>query len=239
MTPVVYTRIPDCDPALIEEAKEYGVADLHEGLGAVVGRAALMSPRMRAIAPDLKMVGQAVTAFNYPGDNLMMHQALHLAGRGQVLVQTSGGCETGALWGDMATHVAQTKGLAGLVVEGGIRDVDALRRMQFPIWSTAISPAHTEKRGPGAVNVPIVVDGALVNPGDVIAADGDGVLVIPLALLSRVLESARARSAKEAQTRPKLAAGASLYELSGFGKRIAEAGIPIRDMTWKDEHWPS
>ena len=234
-SPVIYRKIPATDPKLLEEAAQYGVSDLGEALGAVGGRIALMSPRMRAIDKDLQMIGVAVTAYNAPGDNLMMHVALQMAQQGQVLVVASGGCAQGALWGDLAGTVAQGKGLAGIVVDGGVRDVDALRRMRFPVFSTAISPAHTEKRGPGAVNVPMVCDGVLVHPGDIIAADGDGVIVIPRADFGQAVEGARARSIKENAFREKLRAGGSLFELTGLEKVLAATGIPAKDMTWEED----
>ncbi|MEX2408146.1 MAG: dimethylmenaquinone methyltransferase, partial [Rhodovibrionaceae bacterium] len=182
--PVVYKSIPAVDPALVARAAEIGVADLHEGLGVVAGRMALMSPRMRPLNRGLCVAGQAVTAFNYPGDNLMLHMALRLAEKGQILVLTNGGGEQGALWGEMAATYAMKKGVGGIVVHGAIRDVDALSKMGSPVWSTAISPTHPDKKSAGAVNVPIVCDGVLVNPGDVIVADGDGVISVPRDLLA-------------------------------------------------------
>lgn len=235
MKPVIYTRIPASDPALIARAAKFGIADLHESLGAVAGRMCLMSPGMRPIAAGQHVCGPAVTAWNYPGDNLMIHAALDIAEAGQVLVFTNGGTSQGALWGDVACGYAKKKGIAGAVVHGAVRDTDALRELEFPVWSTHISVEHPEKRGPGATNVPIVVDGVLVEPGDIIAADADGVLVIPRALLARTVEGAEARAAKEVEFRSRIAAGERPMDLLGIRANIEMAGIAMKDCTWLED----
>jgi 4-hydroxy-4-methyl-2-oxoglutarate aldolase len=234
MNPIICTRIPLPDPALVAEAATYALADLHESLGAVQGRMALMSPRMRPLIAGQRISGAAVTSYNFPGDNLMIHVALNVAQRGQILVLTNGGGNQGALWGDVACTFAAHKGVAGVVADGGVRDIDALREMNFPVWATAISPSHPEKRGPGSVNVPIVVDGVLVEPGDVIVADGDGVLVIPQADLARTLEGARQRAAKEVAIRQRIKAGESLFEILNMDAAVKAAGIAVVDKTWRE-----
>lgn len=233
MNPVIYTRIPLPDPALVAEAASYAIADLHEALGPVAGRMALMSPRMRPLLAGRRISGAAVTAYNFPGDNLMIHVALRLATRGQVLVLTNGGGHQGALWGDVACTFAVKKGIAGVVADGAVRDVDALRELDFPVWATAISPEHPEKRGPGSVNVPVVVDGVLVEPGDVVVADGDGVLVIPQAHLARAVEGARSRAAKEVAIRDRIEAGESLFEILNMAAAVEAAGIAEIDGDWR------
>ena len=160
--------------------------------------------------------------------------ALNVAQRGQVLVLTNGGGNQGALWGDVACTFAAQKGIAGVVADGGVRDIDALREINFPVWATAISPSHPEKRGPGSVNVPIVVDGVLVEPGDVIVADGDGVLVIPQAHLARILEGARQRARKEVAIRQRIKAGESLFEILNMDAAVKAAGIAVVDKTWRE-----
>lgn len=231
---IIYTRIPRPERRLIAEAGTLGIADLHEALGAVAGRMALMSPRMRPLSAGIRISGPAVTAYNYPGDNLMLHKALQLAEPGDVLVLTNGGGTQGALWGELAARYATRKGLAGVIVEGSIRDTDELRAMRFPVWSTAISPSHPDKRSPGAVNMPIVCDGALVNPGDVIVADGDGVLVVPRDRLEAVVEAARMRQSKEAGLKERIAAGESLFDIFGMQEIIDSLGIEVRDTEWRD-----
>ena len=232
MNPIICTRIPLPDPALVAEAANYALADLHELLGAVQGRMALMSSRMRPLLAGRRISGAAVTSYNFPGDNLMIHVALNVAERGQILVLANGGGTQGALWGDVACTFAAQKGIAGVVADGPVRDIDALREMDFPVWATSISPSHPEKRGPGSVNVPIVVDGVLVEPGDVIVADGDGVLAIPQAHLARTLEGARQRAEREVAVRKRIKAGESLFEILNMQAAVEGAGIRQVDATW-------
>jgi 4-hydroxy-4-methyl-2-oxoglutarate aldolase len=233
--PVIYTKIPSVDPALVARAAGIGVADLHEGLGAVAGRMALMSSRMRPLNSGQRFAGQAVTAYTYPGDNLMLHMALRLAEKGQVLVLTNGGGEQGALWGEMAATYAKKKGLGGIVVHGAIRDVDALAEMGSPVWSTAISPSHPDKKSAGSVNVPVVCDGVLVRPGDVIVGDGDGVIAIPREHLEIAIENAETRAGKEREIRAELAEGKHLFDIMGMQKAIDSLGIEVRDAAWGED----
>jgi 4-hydroxy-4-methyl-2-oxoglutarate aldolase len=232
MNPIICTRIPLPDPALVAEAAKYALADLHESLGAVQGRMALMSSRMRPLLQGRRISGAAVTSYNFPGDNLMIHVALNVAARGQILVLANGGGTQGALWGDVACTFAAHNGIAGVVADGPVRDIDALREMDFPVWATSISPSHPEKRGPGSVNVPIVVDGVLVEPGDVIVADGDGVLAIPQAHLARTLKGARQRAEREIAIRERIKAGESLFEILNMQAAVEGAGIRQVDATW-------
>ena len=232
--PVIYSDIPRPDSWLIARAAEFGVADLHGALGTVAGRMCLMSPNMRPIAPGQRLCGPAITAWNYPGDNLAIHAALHTAQAGDVLVFTNGGGHQGSLWGDVACGFAVKKGVAGAVVHGAVRDTDAVRDLGFPTWSTHISVEQPDKRGPAAVNVPIVVDGVLVEPGDIIAADADGVVVIPRALLAKVIEGAEARAANEVKIRARIAAGELPLDILGLRAVIENAGIEQIEGTWED-----
>jgi 4-hydroxy-4-methyl-2-oxoglutarate aldolase len=232
--PQIFTQVPETDPALVREAREIGVSDLHEGLGAVSGRMFLMSARMRPLDPAHTIAGPAVTAFNYPGDNLMAHLALYHARPGQVLVMTNAGGTQGALWGELTGLQAQAKNVAGLICDGPVRDTQRLVEMRFPVWSTSIHASHPEKRGPGSLNVPIVVDNVVVNPGDIVVADADGVIVIPRDLLRPALEFARQRQNKEIGIRTRLAGGAALYDILEIEKSVARMDADIRDTTWQD-----
>lgn len=232
---VIYNRIPRSDPGLIARAAKFGIADLHEGLGPVAGRMCLMSAAMSPIAPGQRVCGPAVTAWNYPGDNLAIHAALHTASAGDVLVLTNGGSTQGALWGDVACGFAKKKGLAGTVVHGATRDTDAIRELGYPVWATAVSVEHPEKRGPAAVNVPIVADGVLVEPGDIICGDADGVLVIPRALLAHAVENAEARAAKEVTFRQRIADGEVLFDILGMRQVVDDLGIEQKDCTWEED----
>ncbi len=232
---VVYNRIPQSDPDLIRRASAFGVADLHEGMGAVAGRMCLMKPDMRPIQSGRDICGPAVTAWNFPGDNLAIHAALHVAQAGHVLVFTNGGGHQGSLWGDVACGFAKKKGVAGAVVHGAVRDTDAIRDMDFPVWATAISVEHPEKRGPAAVNVPVIVDGVLVEPGDIIRADADGVLVIPRSLLKSAVEGAEKRAALEVTIRQRIADGELPFDIFGFRTLLDELGIEQKDCTWEED----
>jgi 4-hydroxy-4-methyl-2-oxoglutarate aldolase len=232
--PVIYTKVPASDPALIAQAAEHGLSDLHEALGGHRGRMGLMR-RMRPLCPQLRIAGRAITAFNYPGDNLMMHKALQLAQPGDVLVVTNGGGSQGALWGDLAGTYAKTRKLGGVIVEGSIRDTAALAEMNFPVWFTDISVCHPEKSALGAVNVPIVCDGALVNPGDIVVADADGVLVVPRRYLRDAVEGATARKKKEDEVRRALSGGATLFDVFNGEATLKASGIAIKDMTWLED----
>jgi 4-hydroxy-4-methyl-2-oxoglutarate aldolase len=165
----------------------------------------------------------------------MIHAALNLATEGQVLVFTNGGSSQGALWGDVACGFAMKKRVAGAVVDGAVRDTDAIREMGFPVWATAISVEHPEKRGPGAVNVPVVLGGVLVEPGDIVVGDADGVLVIPRKLLAHAVEGAEKRAAFEVQFRARIAAGELPLDILGLREIIDGLGIDQRDGTWQDD----
>ena len=234
MTPVAYTQIPRIDQALIERAARNTVADLHEGLGAIAGRRHLMQPAMRPVWPGAKVCGQAVTCFNYPGDNLLLHVAAKLAEPGDVVVATNGGSAQGALWGDMITYYAQRKGIAGAVIDGAARDTARVREMEFPVVSTLVSVSHPEKRGPGSANIPVTVAGVTVNPGDLIVADDDGVLAIPPGLLEQTVANAEARAAKEAGFRERLDEGATMYDLLGLQAEVDACKLEFVDRTWRD-----
>ena len=234
-TSVVYTRIPDCNAALMGAAARFGVADLHEALGPRLGRPAIMCPAMKPLNAGLKIAGQAVTAENYPGDNLFLYTALDIITRGQILVMTNGGGTAGAQWGELAATYAQQIGVGGVVIDGPIRDTDALREMRFPIWSTSVSVSHPEKRGPGSTNAPIVVAGVRVEPGDFILADGDGVIVIPPQLLAEAVAGATARHDRELAFKQRMHAGENICDVCGLRPAMAAANITRLDRTWRDE----
>ncbi|MGD9845190.1 MAG: 4-carboxy-4-hydroxy-2-oxoadipate aldolase/oxaloacetate decarboxylase [Variibacter sp.] len=228
---VVYRRVRRADPALVARAAALPVSDLYEALPN--RDAALMSPRMRPLVPGLRIAGSAVTARCPPGDNLMMHRALLHAEAGDVLVVAVGDAR-GAQWGDLAAVYARHKGLAGVIVDGSIRDADALTALRFPVWATAISPSHPNKRAAGAVNVPVICDGARVNPGDVICADGDGALVIPRDQLAAAVEAAERRQASEGAIIAAIKAGTSLFKLHDMEDAFRASGVREIDAAWED-----
>ena len=231
---VIYRRMRRPDAALIARAAACAMSDLYEALDPAARRKALMSPRMRPVVSGVRIAGPALTVRCAPGDNLMMHKALLLAAPGDVLV-ISAGTPSGAQWGLLAAVYAERKGLAGVVVHGCVRDVDYLIGHRCPVWCTEISPAHPEKRGAGSVIAPIECDGVRVYPGDVVSADGDGVLVIPRDSLRAAVEKAEQRAAHEEQGIAEIMAGRSLFEVHGLESALAASGAVEVDTEWTGE----
>jgi 4-hydroxy-4-methyl-2-oxoglutarate aldolase len=231
---VVYKKIPRIDASLIERAKRINVADLHEALGPVAGRQCLMRPEMRAIFSAARVCGQAITSFNFPGDNLMLHAAFRVAEAGDVLVLSNGGSPQGALWGEIASYYSRIRKLGGAVIDGAARDTVQITEMGFPVFASYVSVSYPGKRGPGAVNVPITVCGVTVNPGDLVVGDADGVIAIAPAQVETAVSNAEARMAKEAEIKRKLDDGKTLYEVAGMKALFEAAGIVEVDGTWRD-----
>lgn len=213
---LVHLRVDRVATEICDAARTASVSDIHEAMGVASARRGLMSARMRPLNRGLRIAGPAVTAYCGPGDNLMMHRALYLAQAGDVLVVVCQSETSGAQWGDVAAQYAQRKGLAGVVVHGSIRDTDALEALRFPVWSTAISPIRPEKKQHGAVNVPVACDGVIVHPGDLIVADGDGVLCVPRAEAEEAVAGALERLRREDGLGARLAAGEHIWELAGM-----------------------
>jgi 4-hydroxy-4-methyl-2-oxoglutarate aldolase len=232
-TSIVYTRVERVASALCEQARQVTVSDAHEAMG-VLARSALMTPRMRPLNRGLRIAGPAVTAFCAPGDNLMMHRALYLAQPGDVLVVVSHSEDSGAQWGDVAAQYAAHKGLAGVIVQGCIRDTDVLEQMRFPVWSTRISPARPGKSGHGMVNTPVSCGGVIVHPGDLIIADGDGVLAIPRADADWVLQGAVRRMQREEEAGKAIRAGAHPWDFSGAAANYAAMEITEIDDVYRE-----
>lgn len=229
----VYLKVNRVAADIVARSREVTIADIHEAMGPQ-GRPALMSHRMRPRQDGKKIAGPAVTAFCWPGDNLMMHRALYLAQPGDVLVVVCQAELSGAQWGDMATRYALKKGLAGVVVQGAARDVDQVRALGFPVWSTHVSPIHPDKSGHGFVNAPVVCEGVNVCPGDLVVADGDGVIVVPRAEAARVIAGAEAKMRKEDETALKVQAGGAVWDLSGAAAIYAKMDIEEVDGAFDD-----
>jgi 4-hydroxy-4-methyl-2-oxoglutarate aldolase len=199
-------------------------------MGPAFGRAAVMCEAMRPLIKGIQVVGPAVTAFCVPGDNLMMHRALDLAQEGDVLVVTAP--DSGAQWGELAATYARKKRLAAIVVDGFIRDIDQLTTLRSPVWATRIGPSSPSKSGHGFVNAPVVCAGVRVEPGDLIVADGDGVIVVPKMLAMDVVAAAKKRMEREETQRAEIEAGARPWTLYGAAENYARLDVQEIDGCW-------
>ncbi|MFP3882687.1 MAG: 4-carboxy-4-hydroxy-2-oxoadipate aldolase/oxaloacetate decarboxylase [Actinomycetota bacterium] len=197
-----------------------GVATVHEA----AGRIGLVGTSIRPIQKGTRIAGSAVTVLSHPGDNMMIHAAVEVVQEGDVLVVTTKSPSTDGMFGELlATSLAQ-RGCAGLVIDAGVRDVAELREMGFPVWSAAIHAQGTAKATAGSVNVPVVCRGAHIEPGDVIVADDDGVMVVPRSRAPEVLDAANARLVKEEQTRKRLEAGELGVDFYGLRDKLEDLG---------------
>jgi 4-hydroxy-4-methyl-2-oxoglutarate aldolase len=227
----VYLKVDRVAADLCARAARASVSDLHEAMGRPACQMQTMAPNMRPLLEGVRIAGPAVTAFCPPGDNLMMHRALYLAEKGDVLVVASP--ESGAQWGDVAAYYALRKGLAGIVVDGFIRDVDELRAMRSPVWATKIGPSSPQKAGHGLVNAPIVCAGVRVEPGDLVVADGDGVIVLPKRDAAGIVERALERTRREAGQRAEIDAGGHPWHMHGAAASYAKMDIEEIDQAWR------
>ena len=223
MMNTVFTNPPRADRATAAELVAFGVATVHEA----IGRAGYLGPGIRPIQDGARAGGPAITALCWPGDNLMLHVAVEQCQPGDILVVTTTSPSTDGFFGELLATSLRARGVAALVIDAGVRDVADLRAMGFPVWSKAISAQGTVKQTPGAVNVPVAIGGQLIHPGDAIVADDDGVVRVPRAAAATALTAARARAAKEAESRAALASGVLGLDLYGLRDKLA--GVTYRE----------
>jgi len=225
MTPTIVRTIARADPDAISRLGAAGVATVHEAQG----QSGLLRPYMRPLYPAARAAGSAITVLCGPGDNLMIHAALAVVRPGDVLVVTTSSKSSDGMFGDLLAESCRAHGVAGLVIDAGVRDTTEITALGFPVWSRAVSAQGTSKTIAGSVNVPIVCAGVSVTAGDVVVGDADGVVIVPRESVPSVLPAVEQRLAKEERTRARLKAGELGLDIYGLRDVLSQRGVVWRD----------
>src|ERR1700722_13237711 len=218
--PRIFQNIQRPDPDTSCALRQLGTATVHEAQA----RTGLARPYLRPIYPA-RIAGPAVTVSCQPGDNLMIHASIEVCAPGDVLVVTTTSESTDGMFGDLLGVLCQARGVVGLIIDAGVRDTAELTAMQFPVWAKAICAQGTVKASAGSVNVPVVCAGVTVNPGDVIVADSDGVVVVPLRDAAEVAALGRQRIEKEEAARERFRKGELSIDFFGLRAKLKEVGV--------------
>jgi 4-hydroxy-4-methyl-2-oxoglutarate aldolase len=224
-TGIVIRHIARAESILIDQLTRYGVATVHEAQG----RKGLLAPNIRPIQQGIVMSGSAVTVLVAPGDNWMFHVAVEQCQTGDVLIVAPSSECTDGFFGDLLATSLQARGVRGLILDAGVRDTATLREMGFFVWSRAVHAQGTIKETLGSVNIPIICGGQLINPGDVVLADDDGVVVVRRDELEAVVETSRKRADLEEQKRLRLANGELGLDIYNMRERLQEKGLKYYD----------